>query len=44
MDDVIDLSVGIAWTPIKMDGEEESNDEEQELKDVVESSKDFVIL
>ena len=36
VDDVIDLSVDIAWTPIKMDGKEESNDEDREVEGVLE--------
>ena len=36
MEDIIDLSADIAWTPIEMDGEEESNEEEQEVKDVAD--------
>ena len=39
MDDVIDLSVDIAWTPIEMDGEAESNDEDKEGKDVEDPSR-----
>ena len=30
------MSEDIAWTPIKMGGEEESNGEEQEVKDVAD--------
>ena len=36
VDNVIGLSANIAKTPIEMDGEEESNDEEQEVKVVAE--------
>ena len=36
VDDVIDLSADIAWIQIKMDDEEESNDKEQEVKDVAD--------
>ena len=42
VDDVIDLSANIVWTPIKMDGEEESNDKEQEVKDVADSPRTFL--
>ena len=34
--DIIDLSADIVWTPIEIDGEEESNDKEQEVKDVAD--------
>ena len=36
VDNVIDFSVDIAWKPIEMDDEEESKNEEQEVKEVVE--------
>ena len=37
--DVIDLSADIAWMPIQMDTEEESNDKENEVKPMVEPSR-----
>ena len=39
VEDVIDLSVDIVWTQIEMDGEEESNGEDEELKDVADPSR-----
>ena len=34
LDNFIDLSANIAWTPIKMDGEEELHDKEQKVERV----------
>ena len=38
----IDLSMDITWTPIEMDDEEESNDEEQEVKNVADLPKTVI--
>ena len=39
VDDVIDLSVDISWTPIKINSEKESHDEEEDVKVVAEPSR-----
>ena len=39
VEDVIDLSADILWTQIEMDGGEESNGEDEEVKDVADPSK-----
>ena len=39
VEDVIDLSTDIVWTQIEMDGEEESNGEDEEVKDVADPSR-----
>ena len=36
MEDVIDLSTDIIWTPIEMDADEESNEKKLKVKDVVD--------
>ena len=43
VDAIIDLSVDIAWTPIEMDSEEESNDKEQEMKAVAEPLRTLLV-
>ena len=43
VEDVIDLSADIVWTQIEMDGEEESNGEDEEVKRCCGSFKSFVI-
>ena len=39
LEDAIDLSADIVWTQIEMDGEEESNGEDEEVKDVADPSR-----
>ena len=39
VEDVIDLRADIVWTQIEMDGEEESNGEDEEVKDVADPSR-----
>ena len=36
VDDVIDLSANISWTPIKIDSEKESHEEEEDVKVVAD--------
>ena len=40
-DDVIDLSADISWSPIKIDSEEESHDEEKDEKVVEDPMKNL---
>ena len=44
MDDVIDFSTDIAWTSIEMDGDAESNDEDEEGKDVADPPRTLLFL
>ena len=39
VEDVIDLSADIVWIQIEMDSEEESNGEDEEVKDVADPSR-----
>ena len=39
VEDVIDLSADIIWTKIEMDSEEESNGEDEEVRDVADPSR-----
>ena len=39
VEDVIHLSADIVWTQIEMDSEEESNGEDEEVKDVADPSR-----
>ena len=44
VDNVIDLSADIAWAPIQMDSEEESNDKEEEVKAVADPLKTLLFF
>ena len=44
VENVTDLSVDIAWTPIEINGEEESYDKEQEVKDLPNPPRTLLFL